>query len=91
MKIIVWLGVTITWGTVLEGPNIRKVETHCSGWYSAFTWSIRRKEGENYRREEARKKEKERGRRKEKGKREGGKEEGKREEEVGIGVVARFH
>jgi hypothetical protein len=29
MNIILWLGVTTTWGTVLKGHSIRKVENHC--------------------------------------------------------------
>jgi hypothetical protein len=28
-KIILWSGVTITWGIVLKGYNIRKVESYC--------------------------------------------------------------
>ena len=32
-KIILWLGVTTTWGTVLKGCSIRKVESH---WYTPF-------------------------------------------------------
>jgi hypothetical protein len=28
-KIILWLGVTVTWGTALKSLSIRKVENHC--------------------------------------------------------------
>jgi hypothetical protein len=28
MKIILWLGVTTTQGTILKGCSIRKIETH---------------------------------------------------------------
>ena len=31
VKIILWLEVSTTWGTVLKGHSIRKVENHCSG------------------------------------------------------------
>jgi hypothetical protein len=30
MKIIFWLRVTTTWGTVLKGRGIRKIKDHCS-------------------------------------------------------------
>ena len=29
-EIVLWLGVTTTWGTVVKGLSIRKVESHCS-------------------------------------------------------------
>ena len=31
MIIILWLGVIATWGTVLKGHSIRKVENDCPG------------------------------------------------------------
>ena len=35
-EILLWLGVTTTWGTVLKGHSIRKVEKHCSRGYFYF-------------------------------------------------------
>jgi hypothetical protein len=35
IKIILWLGVTTTWGIILKGHPIRKAESHCS----IPTWS----------------------------------------------------
>lgn len=48
-EIILWLGVTSTWGTVFKGRSIRKVESHCprplllapvSAWVSLRPWRL---------------------------------------------------
>ena len=36
-KIILWLGVTTTWGTVLDGQNTRNIENHCSRYLNIIT------------------------------------------------------
>lgn len=32
-KIILWLGITATWGIILKGHGLRKVENHWSRWW----------------------------------------------------------
>lgn len=39
-KTILWLGIT-TWGTILNGWNVRKVESHCLKKLRLLCWSLK--------------------------------------------------